>query len=653
MKPIKPALAAFAAKNEAWDLFSAQRFDAGLPKEIALSRVAVWSAVVDHFEIQYALTAGQITTIVDAAPLIVGDSGRESLAAATSLSDLSAFVDEKAASWWDGISAAKEWWSLSTEVGTKAVNGFLRDSRASDVEAATLALVSWHQKSGDFDDLDQSSSPLPARRLYSLIRSEAANLAGSEASECRGLMSAVALGLSGQIEPTFAIHSAQVGMTALDVSAEFGRGSGKGAFLGATTSAEVRARRIDLVPRKTDQTLDSFFDASPMGSYVGVQARRWAARAAPADRDDIYSACLAGYHRAMIEYSPIFTPGVSTTDVVRLKKAVQSEQEQQAARKEKAQWTLFELETDEKPKLPATPEQIADDLLGPHKPYNATRFAAYASTTWMFNYVQRVTANTLIKDERQREMSSEIGEIADSLAEEYGSSEMAVAAAADIYREQLHGLNESDDEAKRAETNYAIASTVNAMTRGRLVHLDASLGDDGRDRYEVFDDAIRDDPSEFEASASPNAPDGEIASIAIASTDYGCDGETAEPIPRVTIARQFESLQEAMIAAEQKATPALLGAIAHLKAIENEQIEDASEEIANQFGDSELGRTYTRILTIAAGQVKQAMEAGILDRRGEGLLFEEEAGPGIGDRIAQNVLAAHRGLSELPPLPGS
>src|SRR5271170_6871037 len=87
-----PSLTAFRFKC-APNLFDQSRFKsgnepAGFDKGVALSRVAVWSALKDILNLTHSVTPGQAATIVDASPIIVGPDSLARLSRTEHLSEM-------------------------------------------------------------------------------------------------------------------------------------------------------------------------------------------------------------------------------------------------------------------------------------------------------------------------------------------------------------------------------------------------------------------------------------------------------------------------------------------------------------------------------------------------------------------------------------
>ena len=125
-----------------------------IPKSLALSRLAVWGGVLDIHRADSVLTDGQITTIVDAAPSIVGAPGLKKLALISSHPEMDSFIRQEAPSYGPGIIASAQLWSLFHLTTRTWPDHLFRDSVVLDEGGALLGLVAAHLQSGDFTRRD-------------------------------------------------------------------------------------------------------------------------------------------------------------------------------------------------------------------------------------------------------------------------------------------------------------------------------------------------------------------------------------------------------------------------------------------------------------------------------------------------------------------
>lgn len=121
-----------------------------IPKELALSRLAVWGAIRDIHKVETVLTDGQITTVIDAAPAIVGGAGLEKLKRVSSHEEMSEFISNDTKDYGPGIMAAAQLWSLFHLTTRTWPDHLFKDSVITDEGAALLGLTSAHLRAGTF-----------------------------------------------------------------------------------------------------------------------------------------------------------------------------------------------------------------------------------------------------------------------------------------------------------------------------------------------------------------------------------------------------------------------------------------------------------------------------------------------------------------------
>jgi len=125
-----------------------------IPKDLALSRLAVWGAIVDVHKAHNVLTDGQITTVIDASPAIVGLSGLAQLREVATHEQMGAFIESQSPTYGPGIMAAAQLWSLFHLASRTWPDHLFRDSVITDEGAALLGLTAMHLQAGDFTARD-------------------------------------------------------------------------------------------------------------------------------------------------------------------------------------------------------------------------------------------------------------------------------------------------------------------------------------------------------------------------------------------------------------------------------------------------------------------------------------------------------------------
>ena len=157
-RTVYPALQAFEEKCGIGNLFSEGHFSAEkLSKARALSRVALWTAVRDVHKCAEAMTPGQIATVCDAAPMIIGEKDMATLEKMDKLFDLHTFVSSKAKGWEHGIVVCAQIWSLEHCAHGKVRKDLFYNSKLTDDDLAYAALSAHYLARGDFQARDPMS----------------------------------------------------------------------------------------------------------------------------------------------------------------------------------------------------------------------------------------------------------------------------------------------------------------------------------------------------------------------------------------------------------------------------------------------------------------------------------------------------------------
>ncbi|TXI81929.1 MAG: hypothetical protein E6Q40_13045 [Cupriavidus sp.] len=295
------ALFAFEAKCGLGNPYALDRFGSTGARGIMLARVAVWAALRDRFDVAYGLTAGQITTVTDGAPLVVGEAGLARLGRCASRSDLEGFLESKSGEWWPAISGLSEWWGIRMRADV-GVTSILQNSKSNQRDMARLAVVLWHMGEGN---------PLAeARGLHEWIEASSQILGAEDRPSSKWAMAQAAAGRWQDLmdSPTWGNE-----LPPLPTQQASEEESGIYTFPGRGTVSEYQNRALTLRSRALNQSFEAYLASSPAGSYPLIQAKQFAPEAV--DRDDLFAAALRGYHEALIRYSPIVTPTMSMWDV--------------------------------------------------------------------------------------------------------------------------------------------------------------------------------------------------------------------------------------------------------------------------------------------------------------------------------------------------
>lgn len=292
---ILPGLTAFRNKCGT-GLFDADRFGSAdngvcMTKPTALSRVAVWAAIRDLFHLRDVLTPGQVSTIVDAAPIIAGAKAKEELGKVRSLGELDAVVRTHAKNWTHGVVVYSQLWSINAGCG-ETLEEYLVNSRVEQRHYAQAALFGPMVAAG----LHGTMGP---REMLSLIdlNSPALEKVPSQ------LVSAVKAG-----DWEF-VKSSSLSRDLVDQFNTAGREPiadariRAGAFLGACDMSDLY--KLQSFHSKS-ANLSDLLRKIPSGHYAILEARK---TLGTQPSHDLAGAALEGVYKAWDTFSPIFVPG--------------------------------------------------------------------------------------------------------------------------------------------------------------------------------------------------------------------------------------------------------------------------------------------------------------------------------------------------------
>jgi hypothetical protein len=619
-----PALVAFMKKCGVADPFAEERFCGYLPKPVAMARVAVWSAISDKYRLTHAFTAGQITTIVDAAPVIVGKPRMDELDKVTNIEGVASIVDAHHKSWWKGISAAAQWWSLRMAVGSNDLTSSMRNSGIEDHEAAALALTAWHQEAGHIhpDMGNARTSEYSIEALVARIRHGARVLAERPDKRASTIMD---MTWNGKIEWVAGL---------MDV-ADFERehipsnlpvepkkeNVGLYAFVGPRSITDYESLSLGNNSRGANESLEGFLQRTPMGSFVAIQASKWLKSLPDSEADGIYAAALTGYQQALEFYSPIITPNVSITDVARVAKMEQLEAAKSCGG---VQMDLGIVPAAE----PKSRSQIVEQLLGELEPYVASRFAAFAADTWMFKALQMESKSAhLIVNEEAVALRKRL----ETLAMQYEANGLSREKALKLASSDLLVIEreEAGADVTAAEDHYLaslIEGAEESLRRGQRVSLDAKVGDGETEAYNFYPEDMRQDLSEFDPEASPYYAEPEPAvPFAVGEMDPDRDGHV------VSFASRYQKLHDTLAKKGKNRGVQVLAGLAKAQTPTVERLRQAIDDIRETFGVTEATTAYVRMLRVAVAHVYRGKKLNVLSD-GASDMFK-----GVGESIVENV----------------
>ena len=319
MPTASQALEAFAAKcGPKVDLFRDDRFSIGLQKATALSRVVVWSALKEKFDLLVSVTPGQVATIVDAAPIIVGKTQRAQLASVLSLEQLDEFIRINASKWAPAIVAFSQFWSLHRLAHDKPPANWLANSTFTihDVAAATIgcAIVAegLHERLAPEAILECIDAGSELTQTLVKMASQADPCPDPKTHQERAA-TFLSLGIEGRWTEVVHGRLSEPYLAAAEKADFEYRGISRepvpGAFLGPKNLPELRQLTNPAGCRREDSV--AFFRRMPFFNYIYQTVCRLTA---VIDEDVVMSA-VSGCHRAWETYSPIVIPGLSVTEV--------------------------------------------------------------------------------------------------------------------------------------------------------------------------------------------------------------------------------------------------------------------------------------------------------------------------------------------------
>jgi hypothetical protein len=295
------ALTAFRNKC-APGLFDSRRFNAsndgpGFTKGAALSRVAVWSAINDILNLSHSLTPGQVATIVDASPIIVGAESMAILSRTAHLSELDQEVRSKSFNWVPGIIAYSQLWSVARAADVDLPKDFLLNSKIEPAHYPQAALLAAVVSSGVHNTVCPNALHQALATGSEFCQSVPQDLVDAARDGNWGFLkaSAQSQGIASRIE------------RALPPVAPPLR-NGTGSFLGASTLSDLydlcRAR-----PGKTHSTAE-LLARTPFGLHALFVTKRIIGMNPD---DDLMGAAIQGVNRAWETFCPIIIPQQTIT----------------------------------------------------------------------------------------------------------------------------------------------------------------------------------------------------------------------------------------------------------------------------------------------------------------------------------------------------
>jgi hypothetical protein len=283
-------------------LFDSIRFNAtndglGLTKGAALSRVALWSAINDILNLTHSLTPGQVATIVDASPIIVGPESVTRLSGASQLSDMDDEVRSQCFKWVPGIVCYSQLWSVARAANVDLPNDYLLNSRIEPAHYPQAALLAAVVFSGVHNTVCPNALHQALAIGSEYCRSVPRDLVDAAIDGNWGFLKASALSqeIASKIEGTLPPPDPALRQ-------------GTGAFLGPASLSDLYALCRGR-PGKTHSTAE-LLAHTPFGLHTVFVAKRITGMNPD---DDLMGAAIQGVNRAWETFCPIIIPQQSIT----------------------------------------------------------------------------------------------------------------------------------------------------------------------------------------------------------------------------------------------------------------------------------------------------------------------------------------------------
>lgn len=582
-KQISEALLAFREKNGIGDMFGAHRFTLDFPKDVALSRVCVWSAVNDYFAISSGLTAGQITTITDSAPMIGPDALKELRTLGDGVQNrnkclglMRDFIQERAEGWWTGISAAAQTWSLYSAAGADPKN-LMRNSKFEKMDAIRLGVVAWHQLSGDISRESNWNPTALLSRIEGAVeaiaeKSNSDKMARWIAERCvaGGYDEVAAWNVVGDF---IAANPREA-----TVQAAKGRALGKYAFLGSRTPDDYKALVWDR-SRPADMDLSEFMEALPGTSFPAIVAKHWG-KSSPLDiQEDLLAASLEGYSEGMGKYSPIVTPDVTRTDVAKITGGT----------------TLRFFEAD----------SYADEEEAFGQPvYEPSRFAGYVKDTWMAKRIRQVVGGAdLVDSSGYRAILNSVNERITALAGEVPRAEAERIALEEVSQSLTNSAATPDAAYGALATLEGVAEHITAAKGGRFVSLDRTAGEGGTELYNFYPDDKREEWAscvEFAHTATDLLGEDEPLRIELGEMDREM------LLQSMPFAARFDKLTDDLSAKNKRSALLMLQEMAAGRAPDEVKLQSFVREVSEVYGESQASKHFIDLISKSAGVLQEA-----------------------------------------------
>lgn len=493
------ALESFVQKCGIGNLFAPARFSQP-PKGPALAREAVWAACLEPglLDVSTAMTPGQIATVCDAAPAIIGDQDLLKLEACQNLREFEDFIVKNHSNWETGVVVASQTWSVFHVATGNVPKDLFYNSNLQDRDYAILGIVSqcldrntlnnnpfavYRLISGDLPDKialtadkgQYNENPQTdedrAATFIALCRGGSFDLAsrcivvdfqkeldGAE-TDLLAVRARVMEVAKKEDVITEDLTTEECEDIALVEAMQQPRSrGGNNGFIGIHSIEEMRTLSFSAFTNRNSD--DSFVDClrrTPVGHAVIREASKYAATGNVPD-DDLLCAGIKGYYDALNHYSAIITPKVSMTKV-------------------KSDLAYGEM----------LPDFEDSRIL----PYTCSRFPNTYSDSWgMKALLLAAQDKQLVVDPELIETRKQLMERAQKIVE---AEECSMAEALEVAGSEMRTETLVSNPNNINAINYKIEQAINIYSHGETVSLDRNIGESSRSGYDFVSDDRKED----------------------------------------------------------------------------------------------------------------------------------------------------------------
>jgi len=284
------------------DIFINPRYS--LPgKGDLLSRVAVYAAIHDVFKCHYNLTPGQITTVVDASSIIVGQKVCRSLNDVETFKQLEQIIEKNARTWERGIIYGSQLWSLFYKSQGEFPDQMFKNSIVSDDEHRIYTLASACFESRRHIDMSNSAALLDSIKAASphIPKEFMHEVKENGITFEKAISSSLATVIKGMDE-----HYEEFRKTSLDRNKDCN-------FLGPIETSQLQ--NMHFIGRGHQEPFNSFVGRLPYGPFLLAYTHGYQQSHQICNHEDLISSTMDGYFIALEKYTPLIVEKQTVHDV--------------------------------------------------------------------------------------------------------------------------------------------------------------------------------------------------------------------------------------------------------------------------------------------------------------------------------------------------